>query len=34
MKKTLFQNTRIIDGNLNIDSNKDLLIDEERTSGF
>ena len=28
MKKTLFQNVRIIDGNLNIDSNKDLLIDE------
>ena len=28
MKKTLFQNIRIIDGNLNIDSNKDLLIDE------
>ena len=28
MKKTLFQNTRIIDGNLNIDSNKDLLIDK------
>ena len=29
MKKTLFQNIRIIDGNLNIDSNKDLLIDEK-----
>ena len=28
MKKTLFQNIRIIDGNLNINSNKDLLIDE------
>ena len=28
MKKTLFQNIRIIDGNLNIDSNKDLLINE------
>ena len=28
MKKTLFQNIQIIDGNLNIDNNKDLLIDE------
>ena len=28
MKKTLFQNIRIIDGNLNINSNKDLLINE------
>ena len=28
MKKTLFQNIRIIDGNLTINSNKDLLINE------